>query len=279
MKRFGPGWGHMIAQPMFDVEVDGDGGRPGDGGKDAAFYQAEAQKAFKARDEAKKRLRELEDGGLIVNAEQKAKFAELEKAAQQAEEDRAKRAGEFDALKKNMLDKHAKEIAERDTAVSTLSQRFQSTVVRAEFGTASELFGGHADAQTVLDVEMAIAVLGRYVSVADDDKDPRGYRIVVKDVHGDEIEDAKGNPLPFAQALKELIGGLPNKDRILRGSGKAGSGARGGADGRRADDVDYRNLTPAQMRDPDIIAEAKRRTAEAGGIVMGTAFERRAGKS
>ena len=67
----------------------------------------------------------------------------------------------------------------------------------------------------------------------------------------------------------------PEKDHILRGSGKAGSGARGGGgDRQKTGKVDFSNLTAEQMRDPKIREEAKRRVSRAGGIVMGEAFER-----
>jgi hypothetical protein len=61
MKRFGPGWGWFIQQPMFDGEGGGSGGDGGAGGgtKDADYYKTEAQKAFQARDQLKTKLREL----------------------------------------------------------------------------------------------------------------------------------------------------------------------------------------------------------------------------
>lgn len=300
MRRFGPGRGWSVAEafitgssracvrrrfnafpialPLCDGEGDGGGGGGGGAGaggdKDAAYYKSEAQKAFKARDELKQRLRELEEQGLVLTADQKTKYKELEDAAAKAEEDRAKKAGEFESLKKNLTDKHEKELADRETRISTLSKRFQDTVVRAEFGTATDLFGGHDGSKTVLDVDMAIAVLGRFVTAVDDEADPRGYRIVVKDSRGNEVTDAKGNPLPFSQALAEVISSLPNKDRILRGSGKAGSGARGGSGGHGTGQIDFTNLTPEQLRDPAVIEANKRRIASAGGMTMGSAWER-----
>lgn len=272
MKRFFPGWG-FIGQLLHE-EPGGGGGGGGNGDpKDAAYWEGEAKKAFKARDDAKKALKELEESGRVLTPEQKQRLADLEAEAAKVEEERAKKAGEFETLKKTLTDKHSNELGERDKKISTLSDRFQRTVVRAEFGRATDLFGGHDQSKTVLDVDMAISVLGRYVTVEDDDKAADGYRIVVKNSDGEPILDGKGNPAKFTDAIAEVINALPNRDRILRGSGKAGSGANGEVPLDNGGRIDATKLTPDQRKDPKVI-EALRKQRGTGGLVMGRAFSR-----
>ena len=244
---------------------------PDAGAKDAAYWEAEAKKAFADRDKAKQRAKELE--GKALSDEQAARFQELEANAAKAEEERKRKAGEFDSLKQQLIDKHAKDLQERETKHAQLSERFKGTVVRAEFGAATDLFGGHDAAKTILDVDLGMAALGRYVEVEDADDDPRGYRIVVKDTKGNRILGKDGNPAPFAEAISELISLLPNRDRILRGSGKAGSGNAGGSS-HNSGPVDLDALIrKANQGDPDALKELRARRP-AGGMVQGSAWEK-----
>ena len=63
----------------------GEGAGSGTGRDDAAFYQAEAKKAFKARDDAKAELRRAQEAGLLITEERLAKVQELETAATKAD--------------------------------------------------------------------------------------------------------------------------------------------------------------------------------------------------
>jgi hypothetical protein len=288
MRRFAPGWAWLIgiAGPLFETEgggAGGDGGAGGaggGGGKDAEFYKSEAQKAFQARDEVKKRLRELEEGGLVITADQKQRLADLEKAAADAEEARRKKEGEFEAWRKDVTTKHQTELQKASERTTALEREIAGDKISAAFGAATDFFGGGEKSKTILTPTLAHRALGEYVSYEEYDfgEDDGGKRktIVVRDAKGKIIRGDNGHPAGFADAIGRLIESHPDKDHILRGSGRAGSGARGGADGRRGGQIDWNNLTPEQMRDPDVIEQAKRRTASAGGIVMGEAFERRA---
>lgn len=283
MRRFAPGWAQMIAMPMFD-----DGGAGGDGGngngvgnggagKDAAYWQAEAKKAFETRDAHKKRLAELEEQGLVITADQKKRLADLEKAAADAEEERKRKQGEFDSWRKDITTKHQTEIGKRDETITTLQKEIENDKIAAAFGAALDLFGGGEKSLTILTPTLASKTFSEYVKYEEfdfGDEDGGKRRVlVVRDLKGKIIRGDGGVPAPFPEAIKRLIEQHPDKDHILRGSGKAGSGARGGS-GDRSKHVDFHNLTPEQMRDPAIIEQAKRRTAAAGGIVYGDAWER-----
>ena len=266
MFRFAPRWAHVLLGLLFE-EPKPDGGPGGGGGgeKDAAYWQGEAKKAFEARDTVKSELKRLQESGAILTEDDRKDFATLKKQAADAEEEKKRKAGEFDALKTQLVEKHATELETRESKIATLSKRFADTVVRAEFGTATDLFGGHSESKTVLDVDMAIAVLGKYVGAVDDEKDPRGYRIVVKNAHGNEIVDGKGNPVPFAAAIAEVISTLPNKDRILRGSGKAGSGSTGGGP-THSQELDLEVLTKKAAQGDQNAIKALRDRRSGSGI-------------
>lgn len=277
-------WPKGMPARLFNTDGDGDGGAgTGDGGQgggksgkdDVQFYKDEAKKAFGERDSVKKKLRELEDKGLIATPEQLQRLKDLEDAAAKADEDQKRKAGEFDTLKNQLVEKHQKEIADRESKLTTLSTRFQTTLVRAEFGAASDLFGGHDKAKTIFDTDMGVDVLGKYVQVEDTEDDPRGYRVIVKNTKGQVIVGKDGNPLPFAEAMVELIGSLPNKDRILRGSGKTGSGNSGGH-GSGHGDRDLGNpKTSADFNDPKVREEVRKKHNNAGGIQSGSIFDKR----
>jgi hypothetical protein len=236
----------------------------------------EAKNAFKARDEIKNKLRDLE--GRALSEDDLKTFQTLKEQAAQLEEDRAKKAGEFETLKTQMAERHTQtvkakdaEIAKRDETINRWSERFKDKVKKAEFGAAVDYFSGAETSKTILDVEMGMAILGRFVDVTVDDDG--NAQVIVKKPNGDVILGADGNPASFTDGIGELIKTLPNKDRILRGSGKTGSGSSGGKTGGDRDiDFDVANLTSEQRRDPKVIAELKRRTPR-GGMVMGRAYE------
>jgi hypothetical protein len=276
MRRFAPGWASLIAMPMFEDPADPGNPNPG-GEKDAAYYKAEAQKAFTARDEAKKRQRELEEQGLIITPEQKKRLADLEEAAAKAEEEQKRKSGEFEAWRKDVTAKHQTDIQQRDQRLTALEQEIANDKIEAAFGAATDYFGGGEKAKTILTPRIAVRTFSEYVKYEEYDfgDEDGGKRkvIVVRDAKNKIIRGDGGHPAPFNEAIGKLIESHPDKDHILRGSGKTGSGARGGSGGKGGK-VDFANLTAEQMQDPEIIAEAKRRTAAAGGIVMGSAFDR-----
>jgi hypothetical protein len=234
-------------------------------GKDEFIPRAEAEKAFKARDELKKRLRELE--ARVMSDEQVAEYQALKDREAKAEEERKKKAGEFDSWRTQITTKHQQELEAERVKAAGLADRFRQTVVKAEFGAASELFGGES-AKTILDVDLGMAALGKYVEVQDAEDDPRGYRVVVKNPRGEAILGRDGNPAPFGEAMAELIGQLPNKDRILRGSGKTGSGSSGGST-HNTGSMDLATAVKRVAQGDKDAREVLKRAAGDGTIQMG----------
>lgn len=258
---------------VMDVLREGDDTGGGGGGdttvnKDAEFYKAEAQKAFKARDDAKRALREAQEAGRFLSDEQVERYKALETAAAQAEEERKRKAGEFDGWRADILKKHEEALTAEQTRAKQAQERLHGVLKDHAFASASEWFGG-SEAKTILTPAIAASFLGRYVVV----EEHEGVeRVVVKNPQGHVIVDPKtGAPAPFTQAVGELIGMLPDKASILRGSGKTGSGNSGGGNGNQSV-IDFRNLTADQRRDPKVLA-ALRASLPKGGVVMGEAYE------
>lgn len=277
MFRFAPGWALMIAGPLF--EEDGGGGGGGDDKtKDAAYWQNEAKRAFSARDAAKAEAKRLADEGLVMTPDQKERLTQLEKAAADAEEARKRKEGEFESWRKDITSKHQTELTKATERATALEREIASDKIAAAFGAATDYFGGGEKSKTILTPSIARNALGEFISYEEYDfgEDGGGKRkaIVVRDPKGKIIRGDDGHPAAFTDAIGKLLEAHPEKDHILRGSGKAGSGARGGGEGRRGDPIDYSNLTAEQMQDPKIRDEAKRRTASAGGIVHGEAWDR-----
>ena len=75
-----------------------------DGGKDAAFWQAEAKKAFQDRDAVKNKLRDLE--GRALTEEDKLLFDTLKVQNAKSEEERKRKEGEFDSWRADITKKH-----------------------------------------------------------------------------------------------------------------------------------------------------------------------------
>jgi hypothetical protein len=241
---------------------------------DVTFYKSEAQKAFKARDDLKLKLRDLESRTL--SEDDRALFDTLKAQQAKAEEDRAKKAGEFESLKQSLIKKHQDELDAERTARKALETSYVQEKIEGAFLGATDWFGGDS-AKTILTGDMANAYLGKYVSYEDIELAGKTVKaVVVRDLEGNVILDGKGNPARFSDAIGDLISQLPTKDRILRGGGKTGSGSSGGVSHvGHAATVDVRQTQRADtFRDPKARAELKRQMATAGGLQIGPAFDR-----
>jgi hypothetical protein len=217
------------------------------------------------RDEYKRRLKDL-DG--IDPEEHKT----LKQQAEKAEEERKRKAGEFDSWRGEILKKTEAEkaaiAAERDSARTEL----EKTLIGLKFAGASALFG--ETGKTVLTPEIAEAYFSRFVSVEEID----GRKsVVVKDSDGHVILNSKtGKPADFADAMAEVIDAMPNKAHIFRGSGKTGSGSSGGSTSTSTANMDLAGLiAKARTGDKDALKALEQRQQRSGQMVMGRAFQQR----
>lgn len=239
---------------------------------DADAAKAEAARLKREMDEIRK---------AVPSEEQRARWAELEERDRKAEEEKAKAAGNFDEWRRQINEKHAKDMdAERQMRENAAAQAaaierdLQNTLVGQEFAKASDLFG--PTGKTVLLPEVAQSYFASNVEVevvAAANGGPSGRRVVVKDHHGAVILDPKnGKPMPFAAAMAQLIDTHPQKAHLLRGSGKVGSNTTGGAHGGQ--DLDLSRLKAGDFADPAVRAAVRANQANAGGLQMGPAFDR-----
>jgi hypothetical protein len=214
----------------------------------------------------------------MLSEEEIAEYKTLKSQVVKTEEERAQKAGEFESLKKQWADKHASELADRDAKITKERERRIKKSVDAAFGQLTsgkdDYFSGSENSKTVYDIWTAQRTLKEFVSVEDDDNGDE--IVVVKNTRGEVILGRDGNPAPFADAIGELIAQLPNKDRILRGSGKTGSGSSGGSrDAGGAVVVDVRQTqSRGAFSDPKQRAAMRKQMAGAGGLQMGPAWDR-----
>jgi hypothetical protein len=235
----------------------------------AEYYKAEAKKAFDARQRAKAEADEAQKKLQAFDGVDPEEYKKLKAEASKAEEARKRKEGEFDQWRADIGKKHDEALTAERSRAEQAEARYKAKLVGLEFASAATLFGEAG--KTVLTPDIAEAYFGKFVEVQDiDGRDT----IVVKGHDGHVILDAKtGKPASFVDAITEVIESLPHKLKILRGSGKTGSGSSGefknGAD--RDLHLDPANLTPEQRRDPKVLA-ALRASLPRGGMVSGRAY-------
>lgn len=144
-------------------------------------------------------------------------YRTLKEQAAKADEERLKKAGEFDTLKKQLIEAHGKEKTALEARLATLTKSLEEHVliatatqaIAAEKGIAPLLMP-HVKARTRLD---------------------ESGRPVVVDESGTVRIDAKGQPLTIAALVAEMKADVAVFGRAFEPSGAAGSGATGGSGG------------------------------------------------
>lgn len=143
-----------------------------------------------------------------------------------AEEERLERAGEWEKLKKQMVDKHEEElklerakIGAKDELVGKMKSSLESYIVDAQ---ATAAIAAHKGEPLLL----LPAVRNRIRVVETDGK----YGIKVVDGKGDPMVNGKGDPISISDLVAELKSD-PVYGRAFDGSGNSGSGMRPGATG------------------------------------------------
>jgi hypothetical protein len=253
-------------------------GTPENTGSDDAIKRANFERD-KALGDITKLRRELDAlKSQVPTEDQRKRYAELETAAETAEEERKRKAGEFDQWRVQVEDKHGRAlkakddaIAEAQTVAKARETELNNTLIGLAFAGAGEWFGAGPDAKNVLLPDIARAYFASHVEVEVDEQ--TGLRqVVVKDRHGARLVDVKtGKPLPFAKAIGELIESHPDKDHLLRGSGKVGSNSSGGTQAGHA--LDFGEIAKRAARGDKTAIEALKQRRAASGIVFGEAYQ------
>ena len=142
------------------------------------------------------------------------------------QEDKLRTAGQWDALKAQMNDKHAKELkakddllASRETELNNMKRSLERHLSEAQ---ATAAIAKHKGVPTLL-----LPHVLKHVKVEEQDGN---YSIKVVDDKGDPKVDAKGNPL----SVEEFVGELRSNEvfsRAFDGNGQSGGGSPPGGDG------------------------------------------------
>lgn len=161
--------------------------------------------------------------------------AEAEAAKQKAEEDRLKAAGDFEALKKRMADQHQKElVAAQDQvkAAQTQAQALQRQIHELTIGAAFSASAFLRD-ETLLPPAKARRAYEDYFEVTENGQ-VQAYDRPAGEKDRAPLVDSRGRPLPFDEAMKQIIEADPDRDHLLKSKAKTGSGqAPGGGTGTR----------------------------------------------
>jgi len=105
------------------------------GGKGEAYWKAEAEKAFAARDAAKKNFLESDEGRALSAAA--AEAAQLKAAQKTAEEEAAKKRGEFEQL----YNGKAKELEDLKVSVAERERKARETTLRTVLSAKAQAAG------------------------------------------------------------------------------------------------------------------------------------------
>lgn len=136
----------------------------------------------------------------LLEAEQAAETARRE--AEQAE---LERRGEFDAVKKQMIEAHQAQLVEMTVGASFSGSAFLRDKVLMTPAKARVIYGSHFE-------------VGEDGSVVGFDK-PAGQK------ERAVLVDGEGKPLPFESAIERILRADPEADALLRSEAKQGAGS------------------------------------------------------
>lgn len=173
-----------------------------------------------AKDAAKKAADALKNyDGLDVD-----EFRALKAASVEAEQKKAAAEGDFNKLKQQLVDAHAKdkktlvdahstELGERDGKIAKMNKALERRLIDAELTKAIAAKKG--------DAEMLIPYARQFVKVRELEDDFEGY--VVDERGQPRIADGKGTAMGFEQFVELTL--MPKFPRAFDGTGSSGGGA------------------------------------------------------
>lgn len=183
---------------------------------------AQNESGLKAnRDEAVKEAKRAKDALKAYDGVDPEEFKRLKSAAEEAERKKLTEQGNFDALKKQLVDQHAKELEGRDGRIGSLTKSLERHLIDAEASRViAELKGSVKGLLPHVKPHIRVVeVDGEFVAqVVDSKGNPR-------------IGDAKGGPMTISQLVEEMKSD-GELSRLFEGSGSSGGGAsKSGAGG------------------------------------------------
>lgn len=148
-----------------------------------------------------------------------AEFKRLKSAADEAEQKRAAAAGDFETLKKQLVENHTKEIGAKDGKITKLTKALERRLIQAELTKAIAAKKG--------DPELLLPYAERFARTKETEDDYEAYLV---DAAGNQrFSDGQATPMTFdAFVEQELMTKFP---RAFDGTGSSGGGAAKSAPG------------------------------------------------
>ena len=214
---------------------------------DAAI--TEATSGLKAnRDEVLKEAKRAKDALKNYEGIDPDEFKRLKTAAEEADRKKALAEGDFNTLKAQMADRHAKELEARDGKVTKLTKALERRLVEAKLAEALAKHEADPKLLPLLQLE------GRnHIRVRETDDD---FEEFVADEKGNQlVADGKGTPMTVddyvSTTLKTMYPGA------FKGTGSSGGGASKSNAGGGGDSVIARGDNRAFINNLEAIAAGK----------------------
>jgi hypothetical protein len=193
------------------VEKDGKFHLDVDGIEDTSGLKSALQKERKDRADLEKKVKRWE--GLGKTDEE---IAELIAKHDETSQTEAERKGEWDKLRLQMNEKHAKELAKKDETIGAMRKRLEAELVDARATAAIAAAKGVPD--------LLLPHVQRHVKVDEN------FNVVVVDAKGDPRVNGKGEPLSISDLVTEMKS-TEIYGRAFEGSGQSGGGTQPGNGG------------------------------------------------
>ncbi|MEI9751397.1 DUF6651 domain-containing protein [Moellerella wisconsensis] len=150
-----------------------------------------------------------------------------EEESQRREQEEQEKRGEFDAVKKQMVEAHKVEVQSRDEklqAVETENQSLRAQILEMTVGTA---FGGSnfLREETLITPAKARVIYGAHFEVNEEGK-VVGFDKPAGSKDRAVLVDGSGNALDFEQAIERVLKSDPEVDSLLRSKAKQGAGSK-----------------------------------------------------
>ena len=177
----------------------------------------------KAAREAQAALKSYEG----VDAEEYKALKKDQSAAKQKE---LESKGQFDEVKRQIVEAHEQELttfkgelSEKDQTISDLQKQIEELTVGSSFSSSTFL-----TEQTLLPPAKARAFYGNHFEIED------GQTVAYDKPKGSEgrapLVDGRGNPLPFEAAIEKIVRADPDSKQLLRSAMKPGADSKATSD-------------------------------------------------
>ncbi len=188
------------------VEKDGKFSLAVDGIEDTSALKEALRKERKRADDAEKQRKAWEKSGKTPDEIQELIEAQEQRALTEAE-----RKGEWDKLRGQMNEKHAKDLQTKDETIGQMRKRLEAELIDAKAVAEVAAQGGNP--------KLLLPHVRQHVKVDED------FNVVVVDAKGVPRVDGKGDPLTISALIAEMKA-ADDFGQAFKGSEHSGSGTR-----------------------------------------------------